>query len=199
MPDTKLQYTRAWTNVEDFPHLGFTRNWENPADFPTYEPDEMVVRRDMQSLHDEVRDYINGELIPAVVTSAATEADRAAAEEQRAVSEQQRQSQERNRQAAEERRVSETEGIVARAATEANRAQAEADRATVPAVEGVYNMILTDRVTGERYALIVENGRLALLGVAETLEATDMNLIDTATGTAYELTVESGRLTLKEV
>lgn len=81
----------------------------------------------------------------------------------------------------------------------ANRAAAEAERVTVPAAVGVYNVILTDRVTNERYALIVENGRLAILGVSETLEATDMNFIDTATGTAYELTVESGRLNLKEV
>lgn len=199
MPDTKLQYTRAWTNVEDFPHLGFTRSWENPADFPTYEPDEMVVRRDMQSLHDEVRDYINGELIPAVVTSNSTEADRAQAEADRAAAEAERAAQERLRQAAEERRVSETEGIVARAAEEANRAQAEADRATIPALEGVYNVILADRVTNDRYALIVEDGRLVLLGVAKTFKATNMNFIDTATGTAYELIVESGRVNLKEV
>ena len=70
---------------------------------------------------------------------------------------------------------------------------------TVPAAAGVYNVILTDRVTAERYALIVENGRLAILGVSETLEATDMNLIDSATGTAYAVVVESGRLALKEV
>ncbi|MBR2132912.1 MAG: hypothetical protein IJ955_10350 [Oscillospiraceae bacterium] len=81
----------------------------------------------------------------------------------------------------------------------ANRAQAEAERVTVPAAAGVYNVILTDRVTAERYALIVENGRLAILGVSETLEATDMNLIDSATGTAYAVVVESGRLALKEV
>ena len=81
----------------------------------------------------------------------------------------------------------------------ANRAQAEADRATIPAVSGVYNVILTDSVTGGRYALIVENGRLAILGVSDTFEATDMKFIDSATGTAYELTVESGRLNLKEV
>lgn len=81
----------------------------------------------------------------------------------------------------------------------ANRAQAEADRATVPAVAGVYNVILTDRVTGARYALIVENGRLALLGVSETLEATDMNFIDTATGRSYKLIVVNGRLNTEEV
>lgn len=81
----------------------------------------------------------------------------------------------------------------------ANRAQAEAERVTVPAVAGVYNVVLTDRVTNERYALIVENGRLSLLGVSETLEATDMNLIDSATGTAYAVLVESGKLVLEEV
>ena len=87
----------------------------------------------------------------------------------------------------------------AEAEESANRAAAEAERVTVPAVSGVYNMILTDRATNERYALIVENGHLVILGVSDTLEATDMNFIDTATGTAYELTVESGRLNLKEV
>lgn len=81
----------------------------------------------------------------------------------------------------------------------ANRAQAEAERVTVPAAVGVYNVVLTDRVTAERYALIVENGRLSLLGVSETLEATDMNLIDSATGTAYAVVVESGKLILEEV
>ena len=81
----------------------------------------------------------------------------------------------------------------------ANRAQAEAERVTVPAAVGVYNVVLTDRVTAERYALIVQNGRLSLLGVSETLEATDMNLIDSATGTAYAVVVESGKLILEEV
>lgn len=192
MPDTKLEYSRAWTQVEDFPHLGFSRNWENPLDFPTYEPDEMVVRRDMQSLHDEVRDYINDQLIPAVVTSNSTEADRAAAEERRAA-------EETRRQAAELYRVSETEGVVARAAAEADRAQAEADRATVPAVSGIYNVILADRVTGEKYAVIVENGRLHLLGVSATVRPTEMTLIDAASGVAYTLTVERGTLYLQEV
>ena len=91
----------------------------------------------------------------------------------------------------------------AQSATEAeasaNRAQAEAESVRVPAAVGVYNVVLTDRVTNERYALIVENGRLSLLGVSETLEATDMNLIDSATGTAYAVVVESGKLILEEV
>lgn len=91
----------------------------------------------------------------------------------------------------------------AKSATDAEkaaaRAQAEAERVSVPAAVGVYNVILTDRVTAERYALIVENGALAILGVANDLEATDMTLIDNATGTAYEVAVESGRIVLEEV
>lgn len=81
----------------------------------------------------------------------------------------------------------------------ANRAQAEAERVSVPAAVGVYNVILTDRVTDERYALIVENGALAILGVANDLEATDMTLLDSTTGTSYTVAVESGRLILEEV
>lgn len=81
----------------------------------------------------------------------------------------------------------------------AGRAQAEADRATVPVVSGVYNVVLTDKVTNDKYALIVEEGRLALLGVSAGLDSAEVNLIDTSTGTAYELIVESGRLNLKEV
>ena len=80
----------------------------------------------------------------------------------------------------------------------ADRAQAEAERASVPPVEGVYNVILSDRATGERYALLVENGRLALLGVAGTLEATTPLLIDQTDGTAYAVIVEDGRLKIEE-
>lgn len=81
----------------------------------------------------------------------------------------------------------------------ADRAQGYAQQASVPPVEGVYNIILTDAVTSNRYALIVDNGTLKLLGVANTLDATNINLIDTSTGTAYELIVESGTLKLEEV
>ena len=81
----------------------------------------------------------------------------------------------------------------------ANRAQAEAERVSVPAAAGVYNVILTDRVTAEKYALIVEDGRLVLLGVSEELNSVDVNLIDNATGTAYTVAVEDGRLILEEV
>lgn len=81
----------------------------------------------------------------------------------------------------------------------ANQAQGYANEATVPAVEGVYNVILTDTVTADRYALIVEAGTLKLLGVSNTLDATDMTLVDSSTGTAYSLIVEDGTLKLEEV
>ena len=80
----------------------------------------------------------------------------------------------------------------------ADRAQAEAERAAVPPVEGVYNVILSDRATGERYALLVERGRLALLGVSDTLEATTPLLIDQTDGKAYAVVVEAGRLKIEE-
>ena len=81
----------------------------------------------------------------------------------------------------------------------AQKAQAEAERATVPAVEGVYNIVLTDRVSGEKFALIVEGGALTLLGVDYDTATEQPVLIDNKTGTAYELIVEGGVLNLKEV
>ena len=81
----------------------------------------------------------------------------------------------------------------------ANRAQAEAERVTVPAAVGVYNVVLTDRVTNERYALIVVNGRLRLLGVSESLDSVNVNIIDNSTGLAYELIGVNGRLNTREV
>ena len=62
-----FDYTRSWLSEADFPLLGFSRNWENPSDYPTVETDEGQVRRDMQSLHDEVKDYLNTVLIPKVI------------------------------------------------------------------------------------------------------------------------------------
>lgn len=81
----------------------------------------------------------------------------------------------------------------------ANKAQAEAERATVPAVEGVYNVVLTDRETKEQWALIAENGALKLLGVDYPTSTTEPVMIDIATGAAYELIVEGGVLKLMEV
>ena len=81
----------------------------------------------------------------------------------------------------------------------ANQAQGYAQGAAGPVVEGVYNVILTDSVTAQRYALIIEDGTLKLLGVSATLEATDLTLVDSSTGTAYSLIVENGTLKLEEV
>ena len=218
---TSLEYSRTWTNAEDFPLLGFTRSWENPEDYPTIETDEIKVRRDMQSLHDETKDFINNDLIPKIIADEALEAARAAAEAQR-------ETNETARQAAEQASADEHTGLVAQAKAAAaeqvelakqqvtksekagaqqaeiarnwaNKAQGYAESATVPAVAGVYNLVLADRVTSERYALIIENGRPKLLGVADTLDAATMRLIDTSTGVAYELIVESGRLKTLEV
>lgn len=139
-----------------------------------------------------IQEYINHTLIPEVLGLDATEAARELAEKIR-------QANEQARQLAEQERVDVTTGIVAQATMQANRAQAEADRASVPAVKGVYNVILSDRITGQRYALTVENGILHLLGTANTLDATECTLIDSSTGVARRLTVESGILKLEVV
>ena len=81
----------------------------------------------------------------------------------------------------------------------ANKAQGYAEQATVPAVAGVYNIVLTDRITAKRYAMIVENGTLVLLEVSAALEAAEPVRIDTVTGTAYYITVEDGVIVLAPV
>ena len=81
----------------------------------------------------------------------------------------------------------------------AGLSQAAAEGIAIPAVEGVYNVILSDRVTGDRYALIVESGVLKLLGVSGGLTATELELPDLTTGTGYALVVEDGTLKLQEV
>ena len=85
------------------------------------------------------------------------------------------------------------------AEAQANRAQAEADRATVPAVAGIYNIIIPDRTTGEKYAVLFEGGKLYLLGVAATMQATDFVLVDSASGKNYRLGVENKLLIVEEV
>ena len=81
----------------------------------------------------------------------------------------------------------------------AGLSQSYAEQASVPAVQGVYNVILTDRATGEKYALIVENGRPYILGVSDSFEATEMVFVDIATGASIQLGVENGRLFTEEV
>lgn len=139
-----------------------------------------------------IQDYINNTLIPEVLGLDATEAARQSAE-------QIRQASETARQLAEQQRVNITSGIVAQATEQANRAQAEADRATLPAVKGVYNLVLQDRITKSKYALIVEDGILELLGTSDKLDTVEPTLIDGTTGIAYRLIVESGILKLEEV
>lgn len=46
----------------------FTKDWRNPADFPTYEGNEGNVRADLQWLFDEIKQYLNGELLPGIET-----------------------------------------------------------------------------------------------------------------------------------
>ena len=118
MSTEKLTYSREWTDAEAFPRLGFTKNWENPADYPTIETDEAKVRQDMQSLHDETKDYINETLIPAILAEDATEEARIAAESTR-------EENERSRVQAEQTRVSNEN---ARIQAEAARVAAEKQR-----------------------------------------------------------------------
>lgn len=141
---TEFNYTREWTDAGAFPLLGFTRNWENPENYPTYEPDETKVRKDMQSLHDEVKDFLNNKLIPRVVAEDATveawtyaeeqralaetgradaETARVEAEEARAEAEAERNSAEEARALAEQQRVDSTNGIVAQATAQAEKAE----------------------------------------------------------------------------
>lgn len=48
--------------VLPIPKFNFTKSWRNAVDFPTIEESEERVRDDLQILHDEVRDFINGPL-----------------------------------------------------------------------------------------------------------------------------------------
>jgi hypothetical protein len=100
-----FEYTRSWLSEEDFPLLSFTRTWEDPNDYPTIETDEAKVRADMQSLHDEVKDYLNTVLIPKVIEEDATVDAWRAAEAERTTNEEARQASEQARVEAEETRV----------------------------------------------------------------------------------------------
>jgi len=44
--------------------LEYTKDWRNPSDFPTYQDDETQVRADQQALFEEIKEYINNDLIP---------------------------------------------------------------------------------------------------------------------------------------
>lgn len=94
--------------------------------------------------------------------------------------------------------ASESEKLASAAEAQANRAQAEADRATVPAIAGIYNIIIPDRNTGEKYAVLMEGGNIFLLGVSADMQATDMLLVDSISGKSYRLCVENKLLTIEE-
>lgn len=121
MSTEKLTYSREWTDAEAFPRLGFTKNWENPADYPTIETDEAKVRQDMQSLHDETKNYINETLIPAILAEDAVEEARIAAESAREENERSRVQAEQTRVANENARI---QAEAARAAAEKQRQSA---------------------------------------------------------------------------
>ena len=50
----------------DIQRLQFSKNWNNSLDFPTLEESEVQVRADQQLLYDEIKDYLNETLTPAV-------------------------------------------------------------------------------------------------------------------------------------
>ena len=141
----KFEYTREWTDAKAFPLLGFTKSWENPEDYPTIELDETQVRKDMQSLHDEVKNYINDKLIPAVLAEDATEEARAAAEAQREANENQRIENENARIASEQAR---TTAESARADAETERAAAESARNTAEQAREAAEQARADETAG---------------------------------------------------
>ena len=61
------------------------------------------------------------------------------------------------------------------------------------------NIVLQDQVTGQNYAMIIENGTLELLGVSNSQPTGDINILDSVTGINYSLIVENGVLKLEEV
>lgn len=175
MSTKEFNYTREWTDAEAFPLLSFTKNWENPDDYPTIETDEQKVRQDMQSLHDEVKDFLNNELIPRVVLEDATVDAWTASEDTRVANEAERVAQEQARASAEQARV---EVEASRVTTETARANAESAR--VVAEQG--------RVTAEESRNANESNRVATESARVTAESAR------ATVEANRATAESGRV-----
>lgn len=54
-------------------NLQFTKTWRDRTAFPTYSDDEEQIRADLQCLFDEIKDYVNQHLLPAVNTITAGE------------------------------------------------------------------------------------------------------------------------------
>lgn len=56
----------SMTDSNAIPSLAFTKSWTSAADFPTYEDSETKVRADLQELHNQTKEYINEQLVPAM-------------------------------------------------------------------------------------------------------------------------------------
>lgn len=50
----------------DIQRLQYTKNWNSSTDFPTLETSETQVRADQQLLYDEIKEYLNNTLCPAI-------------------------------------------------------------------------------------------------------------------------------------
>ena len=62
-------YPRIKTDPAQYKKAAFSKTWESAEDFPTVEMSEERVRADMQALHDEMKEYVNGVLIEDVAES----------------------------------------------------------------------------------------------------------------------------------
>lgn len=60
-------------------------------------------------------------------------------------------------------------------------------------------LILQDTSTLEKYNVLINNGRIELVTVADNIDVTEYSMIDIATGVTYNLVAENGRLILEEV
>lgn len=61
------------------------------------------------------------------------------------------------------------------------------------------NIVLQDQVTGQDYALIVENGALGIVGVSNAVPTGTVKILDNDTGVLYSIIVENGNLGIQEV
>lgn len=62
-------YPRIKTDPAQYKKAAFSKTWKSVDDFPTVELSEERVRADMQALHDEMKEYVNGVLIKDVAES----------------------------------------------------------------------------------------------------------------------------------
>lgn len=53
--------------MKEVNELQYSKDWRNPSDFATYENNEERVRADMQFLFDEIKNWANSGLLPALV------------------------------------------------------------------------------------------------------------------------------------